>query len=161
VRWCFVAVAVALALSPFIVPVVKWVLPRMGLAIYVKYFTTRVSKDGFEWFFFAINICFMLLGGWYFRKAAAQNRLYRVWYYMTVLGTVALSCSGFVPLMKRINYYYAAPQFLMLPEILGAEENPRLRKFLTVAVMAVFAAETVVAVVILNKNQPLPYRIFR
>ena len=159
-RWCFVAVALACALAPFVVPSVKWLLPRLGLKIYVKYFTARVSKDGFEWFFFAINLCFMLLGAWYFRRASAQSRLFSVWYYMTVLGTVALAFSGVVPLMKRVNYYYAAPQFLMLPAMLEAEGNPRWRKILTVAVAVAFAAETAVAVVLLNKNQPLPYRIF-
>ena len=159
-RWCFVIVAVALVSASFLVPAIKWVLPRVGLKIYVKYFTASVSKDGFEWFFFAINLCFMALGAWYFRRASAQSRLFPVWYYMTVLGTVALAFSGVVPLMKRINYYYAAPQFLMLPEMLGAEENPRLRKLLTVAAVLAFAAETVVAVVLLNKNRPLPYRIF-
>ena len=160
-RWCFLAVAVALVSASFLVPAIKWGLPRVGLKIYVKYFTARVSKDGFEWFFFAINLCFMVLGAWYFRRASTQSRLFPVWYYMTVLGTVALAFSGVVPLMKRVNYYYAAPQFLMLPEMLGAEENPRLRKFLSVAMVLAFAAETVVAVVLLNKNQPLPYRLFR
>lgn len=160
-RWCFLAVAVALVSASFLVPAIKWGLPRVGLKIYVKYFTARVSKDGFEWFFFAINLCFMVLGAWYFRRASTQSRLFPVWYYMTVLGTVALAFSGVVPLMKRVNYYYAAPQFLMLPEMLGAEENPRLRKFLSVAMVLAFAAETVVAVVFLNKNQPLPYRLFR
>ena len=159
-RWCFVAVAVALVSASFLVPAVKWALPRVGLKIYVKYFTARVSKDGFEWFFFAINVCFMALGAWYFKRASAQSRLFPVWYYMTVLGTVALAFSGVMPLMKRVNYYYAAPQFLMLPEMLAAEENPRMRKLMTIAAVLAFAAETVVAVVLLNKNRPLPYRIF-
>ena len=159
-RWCVAAVLVALVSASFLAPAIRWTLPRVGLGIYAKYFKARVSKDGFEWFFFAINLCFMALGAWYFRRASAQSRLFPVWYYMTVLGTVALAFSGVVPLMKRVNYYYAAPQFLMLPEVLGAEGNPRLRKLLVVAAVLAFAAETAVAVVWMNKNQPLPYRMF-
>ena len=70
-----------------------------------------------------------------------------------------LSFSATVPLMKRVNYYFAAPQFLMLPELLIAEGNPRVRRWLTVLSVLAFAAETAVAVFWLNKNEPLPYRI--
>ena len=78
---------------------------------------------------------------------------------MTVLGTVALAFSGTVPLMKRVNYYFAAPQFLMLPEMLMAEEKPWLRRWLTVLAILAFAAETFVAVFLMNKNEPLPYHV--
>ena len=77
---------------------------------------------------------------------------------MTVLGTVALTFSGAIPLMKRVNYYYAAPQFLMLPEMLLAEENPRRRYALTTLVVVAFIAETAVSVYFFNKNGVLPYR---
>ena len=46
--------------------------------------------------------------------------------------------------MKRINYYFAAPQFLMLPEMLLAEENVRVRRWLVALSILAFAAETAV-----------------
>ena len=78
---------------------------------------------------------------------------------MTLLGTLALALSAVLPLMKRVNYYYASPQFLLIPEILMAEERPKQRKLLTVLVVLAFAAETYVAVCLYNKNGVLPYRI--
>ena len=152
-----VIVAGALALSFVAQPAVLWALRAVG-SEYVKYFTSKLAKDGFEWMFFAINCCFLAMGAWYWRRATVGNRLFAVWYGMTVLGTVALAFSGAIPLMKRVNYYYAAPQFLMLPEMLLAEENPRRRHVLTALVVAAFIAETVVSVYFFNKNGVLPYR---
>ena len=157
--WCFVLVGLAALLSAVIVPFVARLLPLIGLGIYTKYFTARVAKDGFEWIFFLINLSFMVMGAWYFLRAAKNSPYFNVWYLMTVFGTLALACSAVIPLMKRINYYFAAPQFLLLPEMLGAEENVRLRKWLTVLSLLAFLAETIVAVGFLNKNEPLPYRI--
>ena len=141
-------------------PVFKFVLPCVGAGFYVRYFDSRVAADGFEWFFFLINLCFLIMGAWYFKRATKAAPLFRCWYWMTVAGTVALSFSAAVPLMKRVNYYFAAPQFLMLPEMLLAEESVRARRWLTVLSVLAFAAETAVAVIYLNKNEPLPYRIF-
>ena len=152
-----VIVAGALALSFVAQPAVLWALRASG-SEYVKYFTSRLAKDGFEWLFFAVNCCFLAMGAWYWRGATAGNRLFAAWYGMTVLGTAALAFSGALPLMKRINYYYAAPQFLMLPEMLLAEENPRRRHVLTALVVAAFMAETAVSVYFFNKNGVLPYR---
>ena len=140
-------------------PVLRFVLPYVGAGFYVRYFDSRFARDGFEWFFFLINFCFMVMGAWYWERATKSNVLVRCWYWMTVTGTVMLSFSATVPLMKRVNYYFAAPQFLMLPELLIAEGNPRVRRWLTVLSVLAFAAETAVAVFWLNKNEPLPYRI--
>ena len=71
---------------------------------------------------------------------------------MTLLGTLALALSGVLPLMKRVNYYYAAPQFLLLPEVLQAEEDAKRRRILTVLIVLAFAAETIVAVGIYNER---------
>ena len=150
-------VAAALALSLVAEPAVHGALRAVG-AEYSKYFLSKLAKDGFEWVFFAVNCCFLAMGAWYWRGATAGNRCFAVWYGMTVIGTAALALSGAVPLMKRINYYYAAPQFLMLPEMILAEESPKRRAALTVLVVAAFAAETAVSVFMLNKNGALPYR---
>lgn len=158
--WGTVMVLAAVGFSFVAKPVLTFVLPYVGAGFYVRYFDSRVAADGFEWFFFLINLCFMAMGAWYFKRAERIMPLFRCWYWMTVAGTVALSFSATVPLMKRVNYYFAAPQFLMLPEMLLAEENIRVRRWLTVLSVLAFAAETAVAVFYLNKNEPLPYRIF-
>ena len=155
----FALVGLGCLASLYAAPFLRTVLPQIGLGIYVKYFDAGFSKDGFEWMFFAINVAFMVMGTWYYARAGSRNRCFAVWYWMTVLGTVALTFSGTVPLMKRVNYYFAAPQFLMLPEMLMAEGNRRLRRWLVVLAVLAFAAETAVAVALMNKNEPLPYRI--
>jgi len=152
-------IAAALALSLVASPIVHKVLVSVGADHYARYFRSALAEDGFEWLFFAINVCFLAMGAWYWDRAREGNRLFSLWYGMTVLGTVALAFSGSVPLMKRVNYYYAAPQFLMLPEMLLAEDDPKRRKWLAVLVVCAFVAETVVSVCILNKNGVLPYRI--
>lgn len=155
----FLFVVLALGASVVISPVLRMALPYVGLGIYVKYFETSHAQDGFEWMFFAINIAFMAMGIFYFARAIAKNHCFAIWYWMTVLGTVALAFSGTVPLMKRVNYYFAGPQFLMLPEMLMAEEKPWLRRWLTLLAILAFAAETFVAVFLMNKNEPLPYHV--
>ena len=157
--WGGGAILLAVAFSFVAEPVLRFVLPYVGAGFYVRYFDSHFAVDGFEWFFFLINICFMAMGCWYWKRAIRANALFRCWYWMTVAGTVALSFSATVPLMKRINYYFAAPQFLMLPEMLLAEENVRVRRWLVALSILAFAAETAVAVFWLNKNEPLPYRI--
>ena len=157
--WGGAAVLAAVAFSFVAEPVFRVVLPYVGAGFYVRYFDMRFAKDGFEWFFFAINLCFMVMGAWYWKRAKEENPLFRCWYWMTVVGTMALSLSATVPLMKRVNYYFAAPQFLMLPEMLLAEKSVRVRRWLVALAVAAFAAETAVAVFWLNKNEPLPYRI--
>jgi len=152
-------IVAALVLSFAAGPFVRKALVLAGADHYAHYFKSQVAADGFEWMFFSINVCFLALGAWCWDRACAGNRLFAVWYGMTVLGTVALALSGFVPLMKRVNYYYAAPQFLMLPEMLLAEEDVRKRRWLTALAVLVFAAETVVAVCMMNKNGVLPYRM--
>ena len=152
-----ITVAGALALSFVAAPVALWALRSVG-SEYAKYFSSRLANDGFEWMFFAINCCFLAMGALYWRGATAGNRLFATWYGMTVLGTVALAFSGAIPLMKRVNYYYAAPQFLMLPEMLLAEKSPRRRHVLTALVVAAFIAETAISAYVLNKNGVLPYR---
>ena len=157
--WGFAAVAFAFVTSFVVSDVFRVVLPCLGFGHYVRYFDLHFAEDGFEGFFFAINLCFMALSVWYWDRVNRDCRYFRVWYWMTVLGTVALAYSGFVPLMKRVNFYFAAPQFLMLPELLLSEECPRRRRLLTILAVLAFALETLVAVCLLNKNEPLPYRV--
>ena len=161
-RWWFAAVGVALALATVMRPLALWTLPRVGLDRYVWYLTDeRWAREGFEFIFFAINLCFMLLAAWYWDRAKDQSAYCRLWCCLTVVGTLALSFSGVLPLMKRINFYFAAPQFLLLPELLLAEPDFRKRRLLTCLVILAFIAEFVVATCLLNKNEILPYRICR
>lgn len=157
----FVLVAVALFFSVLAEPTVLWLLPKIGLERYCCHFSSNspCAHDGFEWIFFTINLAFMALGAWYWKRAKERSPYFTIWYGMTVIGTVVLAFSGSLPLMKRINFYFAAPQFLLLPEILLAESRVGLRRILTVLVIIGFALETFVAVCVYNKNEVLPYGI--
>ena len=156
-----VLVSVALLFSAIAEPMALWTLPKIGLERYCLYFgqNSHFVHDGFERVFFAINLTFMALGACYWRQAKERSPYFTIWYGMTVIGTVALAFSGSLPLMKRINFYFAAPQFLLLPEILLAESRVGLRRILTVLVVIGFALETFVAVCVYNKNEVLPYGI--
>ena len=158
--WCFAAVAVASACSFVAEPVALYAMPKLGLGHYCRYFgpASKWTLRGFEWTFFALNMSFLVFGALYWRKAKEKDPYFAVWYGMTAMGTVALAVSGHVPLMKRVNFYYAAPQFLLLPSILAAEARPVPRRILTAAVVCAFALETYFAVYSYNKNEPLPYR---
>ena len=136
-----------------------WLLPRVGLAYYARYLGTPWDTGRFEMIFFLINLGILLLGGIYWEKASRNNAYYGIWYNMLLLGALALALSSELPLMKRVSYYYTAPQFLLLPEALNAEEDLVRRKRLKIAVMAFFALEALVAVGVFNKNGVLPYRI--
>lgn len=155
----FVLIAVAFAASFVLAPFVERALPMIGFANYVKYFHNIESEQGFEWLLFAVNICFVMMGAWYWERAKAGNQFFPVWYGMMVIGTAALAMSGTLPLMKRINIYFGAANFLMLPEMLLAEGDARRRRILTGLVVAVFVAETGVSVCLMNKNGVLPYQM--
>ena len=151
--------ATVLACSGLLGAVGAWLLPRIGLAYYARYLGTPWDTGRFEMIFFLIDLGILLLGGVYWEKASRKNAYYGIWYNMLLLGALALALSSELPLMKRVSYYYTAPQFLILPEALNAEEDPKRRKVLKIAVMAFFGLEALVAVGVFNKNGVLPYRI--
>ena len=151
--------ATVLACSGLLGVVGVWLLPRIGLAYYARYLGTPWDTGRFEMIFFLIDLGVLLLGGVYWEKASRKNAYYGIWYNMLLLGALALALSSELPLMKRVSYYYTAPQFLILPEALNAEEDPKHRKVLKIAVMAFFGLEALVAVGVFNKNGVLPYRI--
>lgn len=158
-RYALTLVGLTLVASGPLGALAAWLMPRAGLGYYARYLNSAWAEDGFETMLFAINLCVMVFCGWYWERAKKQSPYYIIWYNMTLLGTLALALSGVLPLMKRINYYYGAPQFLLLPAALHAEEDLRRRRVLTVLLVLAFAAETFVAVGIYNKNGVLPYRI--
>ena len=84
--------------------------------------------------------------------------VHKLWYYLNVIGLMALCFSGRIPYMKRINHYFAAPHFLFLPLMIRCEERPVRRRALYVLIVLLFLAETIVAVGYLNKNGVLPYQ---
>ena len=151
--------ATVLAGSGLLGTAAAWLLPRIGLAYYARYLGTAWDTGRFEMLFFLIDLGILLLGGVYWEKASRKNAYYGIWYNMLLLGALALALSGELPLMKRVSYYYTAPQFLLLPEALNAEEDPARRKWLKIAVAVFFGIEVLIAVGVFNKNGVLPYRI--
>lgn len=158
-HYAFLLTALALAFSEVLGPLCAWLMPRVRMGYYARYLGSSWDDGQFETILFAINVCVLTFGGLYWEKGRKRCPYYVIWYNMTLLGTLALALSAVLPLMKRVNYYYASPQFLLIPEILMAEERPKRRKLLTVLVVLAFAAETYVAVCLYNKNGVLPYRI--
>ena len=154
--WGFVLLAVLLAVSSYISPIVMWLMPKIGMGHYCRYFGRYQEFLGM---FLSINVCVLALGGWYWERARKKSPYFLVWYNMTILGSIALCFSTSLPLMKRINYFFAAPHFLLLPEILLNEERLRVRRWLGMGIVVAFACETWVAVWLMNKNEPLPYSI--
>ena len=90
-RRALAAVGVTLVLSGPLGALAAWLMPRVGLAYYARYLGSAWSKDGFEWMFFAINLCVLLFCGHYWAKAKVENPYYVIWYNMTLLGTLALA----------------------------------------------------------------------
>lgn len=155
--WCAVAVAAVFLLAPLVVPLME---KLVGIVTpkYARYFASGVGYE-FEWVFFALGIAVFVVGAYYWKRGE-DRPYYRLWYYANVLGLMALSFSAYIPGMKRINYYFAAPHFLLLPLIMRCEADRRRRTLLTLTVTVLFVAETVVAVWMLNKNEVLPYQVF-
>ena len=155
--WCAVSIAAMFVLVPLLFPLLEK-LVRLAMPKYARYFAENAAYE-FEWIFFAIGAAVFALGAYYWEQGN-NKPYYRLWYYANVLGLMALCFSVHMPSMKRINYYFAAPHFLFLPLMISCEADRRRRTILRIAVIALFVAETVVAVWMLNKNQPLPYQTF-
>lgn len=158
-RWGIVLIAVSFAFSLVARPVAIWMLAQAGLDHYGNYL--RSPSRGFEWMFFALNLSGLVFGSLYWRRANDGERdgYFNAWYDMLLLGTMVLALSGAIPQLKRINHYFAAVQFLLLPQILTYESRRGWRRMLTGVVAVSFALETWVAVWLANKNEPLPYSV--
>ena len=154
--WCAISVVVCFLLAQFMYPLLLQAIETVVPA-YARYFG-RSSE--FEWIFLALGAAVFVAGSWYFHSEQAQNPYYRLWFYMNVLGMMALCFSGRIPFMKRINYYFAAPHFLFLPLVLKCEKKQKLRILFQIVLILLFIAETIVAVGLLNKNAVLPYHAF-
>lgn len=150
--WCFGLIAVCLAGSPVLFRLIETVV-KISAPKYARYFS---DQPEFETVYFAIGLFTLIVGSYYFEKC--KNMPYfKIWYYMNVLGMMALAFSGQVPFMKRINYYFSAPLFMLLPLLINAEENEKKRNLLKWGLILLFVLETVVAVFIMNKNEVMPY----
>lgn len=156
--WVGVVLIVAAAVFSLVSqPLAIWLLPYLGLGAYCRYLTH--PGRGFETMFFALNLASLVFGGLYWRKGRERSGYFIAWYDLTILGTMVLALSSAIPQTKRINHYFAAVQFLLIPEILSYEAHEVWRRRLTVAVMAAFALETWYAVWMSNKNEALPYSV--
>lgn len=151
-RWCAVAIAVCFVTSPVLVPGIQ-------KAVYViapKYARYFGENPSFELIFFGIGVFVLLLSSYYYEKCEDMP-YFRIWYYMNVLGLLVLCFSGQVPYMKRINYYYSAPVFLLFPLLVKSETDVKKQRLLKWVLIVLFLMETVVAVCLMNKNQVMPY----
>ncbi len=151
---CAVVVLLTFFLAPLLVPLMEK-LVRIVVPKYAFYLGSYLE---FETIFFALGIAVFAIGTYYW-KAGESKPFYRLWYYCNVLGMLSLCFSPYLPSMKRINYYFAAPHFLFLPLVVSCEENFRRRSILEILLVLLFIAETFVAVWMLNKNEVLPYRM--
>lgn len=149
-----VVVLLTFFLAPLLVPLMEK-LVRIVVPKYAYYLGTYLE---FEIIFFALGIAVFALGTYYW-KVGSSKPYYRLWYYCNVLGMLSLCFSPYLPSMKRINYYFAAPHFLFLPLVVSCEEDFRRRRILEIVLVLLFIAETFVAVWMLNKNEVLPYRM--
>ena len=154
--WCVAAVVAALLIAWLVFPLINTKLVEMIAPQYVRHF-----REGtvFETVFFAIGCAVLALGTYYFKKGS-EHPYFRLWYYMNVLGLIALAFSGTIPLVKRINYYYAAPHFLMIPMLMNLEEDKKRRVSLQILTIGLFTAQILVAIWHMNKHATLPYRAF-
>ena len=153
--WCAVIIAAVLIAAQFCFPLLEKAVAAVAPA-YARYFG---EKSEFEWIFFAIGLAVFAVGTYYFPKGK-DKPYYKLWYYANILGLVALCFSGHIPYMKRINFYFALPHFLFLPLIIQCEEKQTWRRIMTIVMIILFLAETVVATSLLNKNGILPYQAF-
>lgn len=153
--WCAVITAVALIIAQFCFPLLEKIVASIAPA-YTRYFGGQTE---FEWIFFAIGLAVFAVGTYYYPKGK-DKPYYKLWYYANIIGLIALCFSGHIPYLKRINYYFAAPHFLFLPMVIQCEEKPVWRRIMTIVMIVLFLAETIVATGMLNKNGTLPYQMF-
>lgn len=153
--WCAIAVAAAAILAPVGFPLLEK-LVRLFMPKYARYFGEPTAV---KWSFLALGAAVFAAGAYYW-KQGEDKPFYRLWFYANTIGLMALCFSGFIPNMKRVNHYFAAPHFLFLPLIASCEKNRRLRILLKILLVLLYTAETVIAVGMLNKNEVLPYQTF-
>lgn len=154
--WCISAIAACFLIGQFALPwipkIVETIAPK-----YAHHFNFESSE--FEWIFFGIGCAVLALGVYYYPKAK-ELPYFRLWFYMNVIGLMALAFSGHVPLMKRVNYYFAAPHFLLIPMLLDLEDRKGWRTALHAVTIGLFSAMIAVSIWKMNKHATLPYQAF-
>ena len=153
--WCIIAVAAAVLVAQFAFPLIEKIVEVVAPK-YARHFGIGAE---FEWIFFGIGCAVLALGTYYFNQGK-DLPYFRLWYYMNVLGLIALAFSGNIPLMKRINYYFAAPHMLLIPMLMNLDKDQKKRIALHILTIGLFTAQIIVAIWHLNKHVTLPYRAF-
>lgn len=151
-KWCIAIIIICLLGSPFFFHLIEWIV-RLITPKYARYFG---EKSDFELIFYGIGIFVFIVTTYYYEKCK-DKPYFRIWYYMNVLGLIALSFSVQIPNIKRINYYYSAPIFLLLPLVVESETDSKRKRILKAGLVSFFILETIVAVFLMNKNEIMPY----
>ena len=154
-KWCALIVAITLGIGVFgfswIESLIEIIAPK-----YMRYFTW--SAD-FEFIFFGLNLAIFIVSSYYY-ETGKEKPYYRLYFYLNVIGMIVLCFSGHIPLLKRINYYFACSHFLFLPLIIKREKRLKYKKVLISIIAVLYIIETIVSVGLLNANGVLPYQTF-
>jgi hypothetical protein len=71
-----------------------------------------------------------------YKKAVADNRRNRFYFYCNLGALVMYVCCSFLPVISRIGYYLTITHIFFLPVLVKSVENPKLRKLLTAGIAA-------------------------
>lgn len=73
-----------------------------------------------------------------YRKSIREERRYRYYFYLNLMGLVVYCCGSFIPEVSRIGYYFIGAQIFLIPAALQRIEKKWFRILCTVGTIAVF-----------------------
>jgi len=118
-----ILVGTALLAAPLTRLVLERAVPVL-LPKYAWYFDSQFDAGEFETIFLLLNLAVLALAAYYY-NIGKDKAYFRLLYNANLLGTLFLCFSAVVPLMKRINFYYAASHFLLIPLLVPLEYSGR------------------------------------
>ena len=73
-----------------------------------------------------------------YRKCIREDRRYRYYFYLNLMGLVVYCCGSFIPEVSRVGYYLIAAQVFLIPGALQRIEKKWFRLLCTVGCVAAF-----------------------
>ena len=128
-------------------------IPRFG-----GYFGSTFDENSFEFIYFGISLAVFVFALLFYREAH-ENPYYSVHFKSVMMSLILLSYSAEIPLMKRIAWYFALSQIILIPIVLQSISQ-NMQRFWKVCIVGSYSLMCVVGIGFFNKQECLPYQTF-
>lgn len=136
---------------------------KVVVFLYPTYEDTEYLTGGTSYVSIVRCLAVLIFSLIYYKKTVKEDRRNRFYFYCNLGALAMYVCCSFLPIISRVGYYLTITHIFFLPTLLAGVENKKMKRFLTVGVVA--AAVLYFGILILRKAggdglRILPYETF-